>query len=63
MGKKTKKAQIAENQENPNQTAEVNQMEVTQADVEVIPSTIVEGSAEQVFSGQAVNRHAIMTHL
>jgi len=54
MSKKTKKAQIAENKEVTNQTAEENKtMEVTQADVEVVPATIVEGGQEQVFVGQA----------
>jgi hypothetical protein len=53
MSKKTKKAQIAENQEATNQTGEENQtMEVTQAEVEVVPATIVEGGQEQVFEGQ-----------
>lgn len=55
MSKKTKKtqAQVVENPEVTNQTAQENEtMEVTQADVEVIPSTIVEGYEAEVFSGQ-----------
>jgi hypothetical protein len=52
MAKKTKKSKVeGQVQENTNQTVKENQMEVTNTDV--VPATIVEGSAEQVFSGQA----------
>lgn len=54
MAKKAKKGKVESPvQESSNQTAEENLMEVTQAEVEMVPATIVEGSAEQVFSGQA----------
>lgn len=51
MSKKTKKAQIAENQE-ANSTAEENQMEVTQVDAEVVPATIVEAGEAELFAKQ-----------
>ncbi len=55
MSKKTKKANGEGNvKENSNQPTEENQsIEITQADVEVVPATIVEGGQEQVFAGKA----------
>ena len=50
MSRKTKRAQV----EVPtNETAEKNQVEVTQADVqEVVPATIVEAGEAEIFPGQ-----------
>ena len=57
MSKKTKKAQI----EVPtNQTAEENQVEVTQGDPqEVVPATIVEAGEAEVFQSQTEGRKTV----
>lgn len=53
MSKKTKKANgEGQVKENTKQTAQENKMEVTQAEVEVVPATIVESGQEQVFAGR-----------
>ncbi|MGO9019631.1 MAG: hypothetical protein ACLQVJ_14905 [Syntrophobacteraceae bacterium] len=60
MSKKTKKAQIAENQEGTSETSEENQMEVTNQTIEeTTPATIVEASESEIFTTHTENHESV----